>query len=231
MDELNLKQRILKLCKRLDRFMFDDIQTIADDIELEVLELLLETLIAEKKLIRQDEMYLYNKEKSSHLLKARLPMIFQYYDNEKIDIIIRCYSSNIPIIQTGQITEIGESGVGRFYQIFRKKLYLRQELELKTKYKNDPQYSRNRMFFNKEIYFYTYDNNIYVIEKPFKSDKQRFLTKVEDKEFKKVYCYISRALVHNKNEYFLHHKIAEAIWRRNKSFDEMYSDMKNLLFS
>jgi len=58
---------------------------------------------------------------------------------------------------------------------------------------------------------------------------QRFLTKEENKEFKKVYCYISRTLIHNNNKYFLHHKIAEAIWRRNKSFEEMYSDIKKLL--
>jgi len=231
MDELNLKQRILKLCKRLDRFTFDDIQTIADDIELEVLELLLETLVAEKKLIRQKEMYFYNKRQSNNIIKTSYPLLFQYHSHSEIDLIIRCFSANIPTLTARYLTGVCDNTIGKFYQIFREKLYLRQEVELKNKYTKDPQHSRNRMFFNKAAYFYTYDNNIYVSAIPFTGAKQRFLTKEEIKEFKKVYCYVSRAIIHNKNEYFLHYKIAEAIWRRNKSFEELYSDMYNMLFT
>ena len=39
-----MKDRILKLCKRLDKFTFDEILSIADDIDESVLKLMLQTL-------------------------------------------------------------------------------------------------------------------------------------------------------------------------------------------
>lgn len=45
-----MKERILRLCKRLDKFSFEEIATIADDINESVLELALIYLIDEKRL-------------------------------------------------------------------------------------------------------------------------------------------------------------------------------------
>ena len=46
-----MKERVLKLCRRLDKFTLDEISTIAEDIDESVLELLLLTLVQEGKLI------------------------------------------------------------------------------------------------------------------------------------------------------------------------------------
>lgn len=66
-----MKDRILRLCKRLDKFTLDEISTIAEDVDEAVLELLLLTLVQEGKLIFRDNIYLYNKEQGGN--KQRLP--------------------------------------------------------------------------------------------------------------------------------------------------------------
>ena len=44
-----MRERVLKLCKRLDKFTFEDILTIAEDINEATLELFLLTLVNEKR--------------------------------------------------------------------------------------------------------------------------------------------------------------------------------------
>lgn len=53
-----MKERVLKLCRRLDKFTLDEISTIAEDIDESVLELLLLTLVQEGKLIFKDNITL-----------------------------------------------------------------------------------------------------------------------------------------------------------------------------
>lgn len=69
-----MKDRVLRLCRRLDKFTLDEISTIAEDVDESVLELLLLTLVQEGKLIFRDNIYLYNKEQGCN--KQRLPAIF-----------------------------------------------------------------------------------------------------------------------------------------------------------
>ena len=57
-----MKERVLKLCRRLDKFTLDEISTIAEDIDESVLELLLLTLVQEGKLTFRNGLYFYNKQ-------------------------------------------------------------------------------------------------------------------------------------------------------------------------
>ena len=56
-----MKDRVLRLCRRLDKFTLDEISTITEDINESVLELLLLTLVQEGKLTLRNGLYLYNK--------------------------------------------------------------------------------------------------------------------------------------------------------------------------
>ena len=56
-----MRERVLRLCRRLDKFTLDEISTIAEDINESVLELLLLTLVQEGKLTLRNGLYLYNK--------------------------------------------------------------------------------------------------------------------------------------------------------------------------
>ena len=57
-----MKDRILRLCRRLDKFTLDEISTIAEDVDEAVLELLLLTLVKEGKLTLRNDLYFYNKQ-------------------------------------------------------------------------------------------------------------------------------------------------------------------------
>lgn len=220
-----MRERILRLCKRLDKFSFEDISTIADDVQENVLELMLTMFVQEKRLTLRNNTYFYNKASC----KTQIPQIFQYHSKEDTDLIIRCFCANISSNVACNIAKVADGTIVKFYQLFREKIYNRQEQDLIKNYSNDPQIARHRIFFEQEVHFYTYRDTIYVSDKIYESSKERNLTQDEIKEFKKVVSYISRSIVHNKNEYFLHNKIAEAIWRRNKSFEQLYSELKFLL--
>ena len=110
-------------------------------------------------------------------------------------------------------------------------IYERQLHELVNHYCKNPQKFRFRKFFEKYAYFYNYNNKIFVTKKPLQAKRENNFTKEEEQEFKKIYCYLARIESHNQNEVYLYQRLAESIWRREKSFEELYSDLKNNLIS
>lgn len=221
-----MKERILRLCKRLDKFSFGDISTIADDVDESVLELLLLTLVNEGSLIQRGKLYFYNKK-----VKNKQITTFQYFNKETIKLVLRCFCVQIPADKTCLIINISEHSVNKIYNYFRKLLYERQQAELLKQYALKAQKFRIRTFFNLDAYFYIYNNQVYVTDKALTSTKEKTFTKDEVKEFKKIYCYLSRIECHNKNQINLYYRLAEALWRREKSFEELYEDLKNNLIA
>ena len=125
---------------------------------------------------------------------------------------------------------IANNSTVKLYNIFRELIYERQAKKLNFLYGKSPQQGRNRIFFNEELSFYVYNNQVFVSENPFQSPDERAFTKSEVQEFKKVYSYLTRCTSHNSNKVDLPQKLAEGIWRRNKEFGELYADLKvNLL--
>ena len=220
-----MKERVLKLCRRLDKFTLDEISTIAEDIDESVLELLLLTLVQEGKLTFRNGLYFYNKQSFNKKYS-----ILSYYPAKILDIVIRCFCLSIPAYKAKDIIAITESSTMQLYYIFRQLIYERQTKKLNFLYGKSPQQCRNRMFFDTEFHFYIYNNQVFVSEKLFQSREEKIFTKPEIQEFKKVYSYLTRFTSHNSNKVDLPQKLAEGIWRRNKEFGELYADLKvNLL--
>ena len=218
------ENRVLRLCRRLDKFTLDEISTIAEDINEAVLELLLLTLVQEGKLTLRDGLYFYNKQIS------KKPSILSFYPKQIIDTAIRCFCLSIPAYKVAKILDIGEDQSSKIYNIFRELIYEHQTKKLNFLYGKSPQQCRNRMFFDTEFHFYIYNNQVFVSEKLFQSREEKIFTKPEIQEFKKVYSYLTRFTSHNSNKVDLPQKLAEGIWRRNKEFGELYADLKvNLL--
>lgn len=219
------ENRVLKLCRRLDKFTLDEISTIAEDIDESVLELLLLTLVQEGKLTFRNGLYFYNKQSFNKKYS-----ILSYYPAKILDIVIRCFCLSIPAYKAKDIIAITESSTMQLYYIFRQLIYERQTKKLNFLYGKSPQQCRNRMFFDTEFHFYIYNNQVFVSEKLFQSREEKIFTKPEIQEFKKVYSYLTRFTSHNSNKVDLPQKLAEGIWRRNKEFEELYFDLKvNLL--
>jgi len=204
----------------LDKFTFEEITTIADDVEESVLGLLLSTLVNEKRLILRDDVYFYIKQTQKQQLST-----IKYFNKETILLVVKCFCLEIPADKACLLTGMSEQAAFKLYTHFRKLLYDKQKSELINLYSQKPQKGRVRTFFDKQnAYFYIYNNQVYVTDKYIHSAKEKVVTKAEIKEFKKIYCYLSRIECHNKNKINLYYKLAEALWRRGKSFQELYSN-------
>ena len=203
-----MRERVLRLCKRLDKFTFDEISTIAEDVDEAVLELLLLTLVQEGKLTLRNDLYFYNKQSFNKKYS-----ILSYYPAKILDIVIRCFCLSIPAYKATQIIGIADNSTVKLYTIFRELIYERQTNKLKLLYNKSPQQGRNRIFYDEEFSFYVYDNQVFVGENLFQSPEEKIFTKPEIQEFKKVYSYLTRFTSHNSNKVDLLQKLAEGIWR------------------
>lgn len=217
-------ERILQLCKRLNKFTLDEIATISE-ISADNLLPALDELISENKLSFENNIYSYQKKQK---ISDKYP-IFKYYPKTTIDMIIKCFCESIITTKVSHILSIGEPQVQKFYTIFRTLIYNRQKKLLDDFYSKNPQNARHRRFFDKEVYLYFYDNQIFISKNLLKNKNDKPLTRKEKADFTTVYCYLSRNLTHNQNVHNLEYKIAEIIWRRSKDFKSLYSDLLNLI--
>lgn len=219
-----MKEQILQLCRRINYFTLDKFETITELDRSELLPVLNE-LVSDNTISESNGQYFYVK-KVPEIQKHSL---FQYYSSNIIEIIIRCFCASIPSYKASMVANIGEDQARKFYKIFRTIIYNIQEKELKSCYKNKPQIARNRTFFDSEMYFYIYNNVVYVSDVILKGKNEINFTLSEIKNFKIIASYLSRCAFHNQTKYDLKEKLAEFLWRRNKKFSELYSDLKYFL--
>ena len=79
-----MKDRILKLCKRLDKFSFEEIVGIAEDVDESVMELLLQTFVADNYLKCEGDNYTYIKRSKTRKNNSKLPLFFQFHKTKKL---------------------------------------------------------------------------------------------------------------------------------------------------
>ncbi len=221
-----MKDKILLLCKRLNRFTLDEISTISGFTPDKLLPIINE-LISEDKFVQVNGVYFYSKKQS---ISAKYS-IFKYYPKVTIDLVLRCFCESISTTKTSHILSMGEDRVQKFYTIFRTLIYERQEKWLMDFYIQEPQNARRRKFFDQEVYLYIYNKQVFVSENLLQSYDDKPLNTNDKAEFSKIYCYLTRNLTHNQNAHNLNCKIAETLWRRNKNFNELYFDLKNNLLN
>ena len=219
-----MSDRILQLCKRLNKFTLDEIVTISEIPEYKLLTVLNE-LICENKLSLEHNIYSYQKKQKV----SDKYSIFIFFSKAIIDVILKCFCESIITTMVSHILSIGEPQVQKFYTIFRTLIYERQKKLLDNYYSKEPQNARHRTFFNKEVYLYFYDGQVFISKNLLKSKNDKPLTANDKADFTTIYCYLSRNLTHNKNAYNLEYKIAETLWRRGKDFKSLYADLYNLI--
>ncbi len=225
-----MKDKLLQLCRRLKKSTRDELLELLD-IQEDVLNFALLYLMNEGR-IQESNGYYFYIDKQPHKLHGKnknLANMCQHHPPETIDLIIRCFCTNIASPKVSCLTGLSSSCINNFYYLFRETLYTRQQKELFNLYHLKPQKCRYRIFFNKQAYFYIYNNKLYVTSKPFLGSNEQLFSKHDIQTFKKIYCYLARIESHNKNEFNIHQNLAELIWKRNKIFDELYIDLKNLV--
>lgn len=217
-----MKGKILQLCKRLNQFTLDEI-IIISEMPTDDLLPILNAIISENKLLYKNGVYTYLKIQN---ISDTYP-ILKYYPKATIDMVLRCFCESITTTKTSHILSMGEDQVQKIYTIFRKIIYEQQKKFLDNNYSKNPQNVRHRRFFEKEVYLYFYNKQVFISKNLLKSKNDKPLTPNEKSDFTTIYCYLSRKLIHNQNKHNLEYKIAEILWRRNKNFNELYIDLKN----
>lgn len=226
-----MKDQLLLLCKRLRNATHDELLDFME-VEEDVLNSMLLYLINEGSIEDNDGCYRYvQTPRSTEQKKIKnLHLMFQYHSPETIDLIIKSFCLKLPSQKVCYLVNLSDTCIIQFYNEFRKLIYERQFKTLYNKFFAKPKIGRYRLFFEHYVYFYVYDNRVYVSEKLLRYNNEKNFDKSEIKEFKKIYSYLSRFDCHNKNAVNIHHKLAEGIWRREKEFQELYMDLKyNLL--
>lgn len=228
-----MKDKLLSLCRRLKNSTHDELLSFME-IEEEVLDNVLLYLIDEGNIIEQDGIYSYVKSSTpkSNIKRQNknLHYMFQFHSPETVELITKAFCLDFPTHKVCYLANLSNTCIAEFYTEFRKLIYDRQHKILLNSFFEKPQIGRYRIFFEQYAYFYVYMDQVFVSEKLLRETKGKKFTKVEIQEFKKVYSYLTRQVAHNTNQAKLHHKLAEGIWRRERTFEDLYADLKgNLL--
>ena len=215
-----MKNKVLKLCKRLNKITIEEILPILMATEGEVTPIIKE-LQAEGLLEdREDGVYFY-KEKT----KEKQPLFIEVRTKEEMNLIIRCFCIGLATIKAGFIINYSNDVVNKYYRFFRKHIYEDQLKELKRLYDEKPQIARMRTFFDKPVYFYYYNNKTWVVPKPFITGAvEKNMSKEDVLNFKTDYMRISRRMVLHQTTSYLEHHIAEIIWKLNNPNQEELVD-------
>ena len=213
-----MKDKILKLAKRLDKFRLEDIDPI---LNCEGVNEVLAELVKEGRLDFDANIYSY-REPMKHL---PLPFCFKFHSQEKIEMITKCFCAGVKSKQASFLLDISDATMQNFYKHFRQMIYERQLNILKTYFEREPKTHKMRTFFDIPVYFYLYDNELFVVDKPLKTKlKELPHTKQESLRIKVLYSRLRRSINHPKMKQNLVQHVAEHVWKYGKSLNNIFHD-------
>ena len=224
-----MKDRILRLCKRLNKFTLDEISTIADDVEGSVLELLLITFVQEGKLTLRNDLYFYNKEFSKNNIRVKLPQFFQHHSKQEIDYIIKGFCADVEVLKMIDLFGYSKHVMNNFYQYFRTIIYEQQKNELLKYFDKQPKIAQERVYMNTKVYLYLYNHTLYVSDKYLISKDACKHTNDERLEIKNIYLRSYRKVLSRSFAHRFHLHLAEELWKWGKEFDDKYKILNCLL--
>ena len=223
-----MKEKILKLSKRLKSFSLNEIATILEMEEKDI-KPMLDELVLENRLSLTAKTYLFNKQVSSRGCISKLPLFFHFHSPEVIDLILKGFCSDIPVNQMCNLVGLHKNVTGKFYIYFRKLIYDDQKKELERYFTLNPMQGKERKWFNANAFLYIYNNKLFVSDKILKSIDCSKYSEVERLEIKKQYLRCFRKVQNNsyKHKFYLH--LTEEIWKYGKDFLKRYELLKTLI--
>lgn len=222
-----MKEKILRLCKHLNMFSLDRIALISQ-FSIEELEPILQDLIQNGNLILKDGYYIYI-EKDSVIKNNKLMYVIGNYPAENTEFLIRCFCAEIPVEKVSKVINLCENRVSIIFKSIREVIYQKQLQECELLISKSSQIPRERTFFNKSFYFYSFKSKYYIADRPLCSLDGRLFSASEAREFCKLYSKIKRKLAHNTMRYYTHFHIAEVIWRNGKNYTQLVNELCNLM--
>lgn len=214
-----MKDKILKLAKRLDKFTLEDIEPI---LNCDGLNEFLQELVSEGRLNFDGNIYSY-KAPVKHL---PLPFCFKFHSQEKIEMITKCFCAGVKSKQASFLLDIADATVQNFYKHFRQMIYERQLNTLKTYFEQKPKIPKMRTFFDIPVYFYLYDDELFVVDKPLKTKRKKFPhTKQESLRIKVLYSRLRRSINHSKMKQNLTQHVAEHVWKYENEYYTLFKSL------
>lgn len=184
-----MKNKILKLAKRLETFKLEDIESITG----EGIEDILQELAEGGRLNLVGGIYSYKTERN-----LPLPFCFKFHSQEKIEMITKCFCARVKSKQASFLLDIGDATMQNFYKHFRQMIYERQLNALKTHFEQKSKITKMRSFYDIPAYFYLYDGKLFVIDKPLKTKRKKLPhTKEESLRIKVLYSRLRRSINHS----------------------------------
>lgn len=218
-----MKDKIKKLAKRLNKFSIEEIEPI---LNVNNLQENLDELVEEKFLQFHNGIYFYTKKESK---KSDMPLFFQFHTKEEIDIIIKCFCAGITTDKGAFLLEVSDATLQKFNMYFRKMIYEKQLQKLKEHFANNPKASKIRTFYDIPVYFYLYDEKLFVVAKPLCAKNLSEHTKQEKLKIKVLYSRLRRSINHSKMKKLLPHHVAKHIWKYGKEFEKLKNEIYILL--
>ena len=223
-----MKDKILKLSKRLKNFSLSEISVILE-AEENVIKPILGELLMDGKLILNGTNYSYNKKIASKGAISELPLFFHFHSPEVIDLILKGFCEDIPVNKLANLLSTGRIPINKFYSYFRQIIYNKQKSELEQYFKEAPRIGRERSWFGTTVFLYIYINKLFVSDKVLKSTQCIAYKETERLEIKKQYLRSFRKVQNNNYKHNFHLHIAEEIWKYNKDFQKRYELLKVLI--
>lgn len=223
-----MKDKILKLSKRLKNFSLSEISVILE-AEENVIKPILGELLTDGKLILNGTNYSYNKKIASKGTISELPLFFHFHSPEIVDLIMKGFCEDIPVNKLANLLSTGRIPINKFYSYFRQIIYDKQKSELEQYFKNTPRIGRERNWFGTTVFLYVYNNRLFVSDKVLKSTQCIAYKESERLEIKKQYLRSFRKVQNNNYKHNFHLHIAEEIWKYGKIFQKRYELLKALI--
>ncbi len=225
-----MKERILKLCKRLNKFSLDEIETISE-IDSEELKPIIDGLIQGERLTYCDGTYYYNKRVCKKQQTSKLPLFFEFHKKQDIEYIIRGFCTNVEVLKMIDLFGLSNHVMNTFYAYFRTVIYNKQYKELLKYFEKCPKLPQERVYMNTKVYLYLYNHKLYVSQKYLVNKDARKHKEQERLEIKNIYLRSYRKVLSRSFAHKFHLHLAEEIWKYGKSFEEEYTALNKMLFA
>ena len=221
-----MKDRILRLCKRLKNFSLDDLETISE-IDVEKLEFIVDQLLKENLLIKNENGYTFNKKNNK--TKNSSQFFLQFHSKDEINNIIKGFCADIEVLKMINLFDLSETTMQRFYGYFRTLMYEQQKIELLKHFRNKPKMPQERVYMNKKVYLYLYNHKLYVSEKYLECKEARKHTEQERLEIKNIYLRSYRKVLSKAYEQKFHLHLSSEIWKFGKDFKEQFHLLSKMI--
>ena len=200
-------------------FRLEDIEAIMGE---DGIKEILRELVDDGQLDLVGEIYSY-RESVKHL---PLPFCFKFHSQEKIVMITKCFCAGVKSKQASFLLNIGDATMQNAYKHFRQMIYERQLNALKTHFEQKPKIAKMRRFYDIPVYFYLYEDELFVANKPLKTKRKKLPhTKEESLQIKVLYSRLRRSIKHSQMKQNLAQHVAEHIWKDRKSYFNMVEFM------